>query len=528
MDPLKRLGCILWLGLPLAATACGGASGPQTCVTSADCGGDFICNRGECFAPVVRPPGGGTTAAGPSSSSSGSTGAGTTSEAASTSSSGGQNGSSSSGGTPSSSSSSSSSSSAGGSSSGGVSSGGSSSAGASSTAGGSTSSGGSSGSSTSGGGSTSGGSSSSGSASGGGPYVTVPLNGCPMLGYNAPVTVGGTQTFQMTIDTGSTDTAVALSTCSSCGVSPEFSPGSVCSNQQVSAQYGTGSWNGNVCSTTVQVGAELPAVSIDFAGITTQSQFFEPYDCSGNNASPIQGILGMGPISLDNIGQNSNDAYFSELVQSGVTDNVGFLLCSSGGAMWFGGYDPQYADPSASIQYTAMTNSGYWSVSLSDIGLGGSSLGGADPNAVVDTGTGVFLMASAAITALENSLSSNSAATTIFGSGKLGSSFFSGSTINCISAQGGQSPSQVDAQLPPLTLTFPGVNGGSFTLTMPATQSYLIPVGSGSQTQYCAGAGDNSSLQGTTIIGAPALRAYITLLDEGNSQVGFLHQTYCQ
>ena len=57
----------------------------------------------------------------------------------------------------------------------------------------------------------------------GGAFVTIPLTGCPFIGYNSPVTIDG-QTFQMGIDTGSTDTGVALSTCTNCGVSPEYTP----------------------------------------------------------------------------------------------------------------------------------------------------------------------------------------------------------------------------------------------------------------------------------------------------------------
>jgi hypothetical protein len=57
----------------------------------------------------------------------------------------------------------------------------------------------------------------------GGPYVTVTLSGCPLDYYYVPVTVGA-QAFQMVFDTGSTDTAVATSSCTTCGVSPTYAP----------------------------------------------------------------------------------------------------------------------------------------------------------------------------------------------------------------------------------------------------------------------------------------------------------------
>ena len=68
----------------------------------------------------------------------------------------------------------------------------------------------------------------------------------------------------------------------------------------------------------------------------------------------------------------------------------------------------------------------------------------------------------------------------------------------------------------------------AFELTMPATQSYLLPVPNGGTVKYCGVAVNNAELGGITIIGASVLRAYLTVLDEGNSKVGFVPQTYCK
>ena len=349
----------------------------------------------------------------------------------------------------------------------------------------------------------------------------------------------------MGIDTGSTDTGVALSTCTSCGVSPEYTPAassctgspSSCANSCsgsgappagcTCSQYGSGSWDAEECSATVSVGSEMPDVSIQFAGITDQSQFFIPTDCAGNPVNPSlsEGILGLGPLDLDTIGAGNNDAYFSQLVQQGITDTLAVLLCSANGTLWFGGYDPQFA--SGSPQYTPMNQtSGYWAVSLSSIGLGSTSLGGADNNAVVDTGTWGFYMPTAAFNALVDALSTDTGATSVFGAGAMNSSFFNEGS--CLGPSGGQTRSEIDAALQPMTLTLPTAAGGSFTLSLPATQSYLLPVTSGNVTEYCAGVGDNGQLGGQTIMGDSVLRANITVFDEGNNQVGFVPQTYCQ
>ncbi len=287
-------------------------------------------------------------------------------------------------------------------------------------------------------------------------------------------------------------------------------------------------WDAEVCSATVEVGAEMPAVTIEFAGMTSQTSFFSGANCDGTQAttSLSEGILGLGPIDLDTIGTNNDDAYFNELVASGVTDTMAVLLCSTDGVMWFGGYDPSYA--SGSPQYTSMSDNQGWLVSLSSIGLGSTNLGGADSQSVVDTGTSLFYMPTSAFNSLVSALSTDSGATSVFGSGALSSSFFGSQSLNCISPTGGQTQSEIDAALPSMTLTFPGVSGGSFTLTMPATQSYLLPVTSGSSLQYCPGIQDEGAQSGQTIIGDTALRAYITIFDEGNQQVGFAPQSYCQ
>ena len=370
------------------------------------------------------------------------------------------------------------------------------------------------------------GSSGAGASSGGeldgGAFVTIALAGCPYIGYSAPVTIEG-QSFQLSVDTGSTDTGVALATCSNCGVVPEYAPIAGTCSGQTSSSYASGSWIAEVCSATVAVGAELPDVTIDLAGITSQSQFFIDFDCAGNPSnSQNEGILGLGPIDLDTIGTGSNDAYFNELVQQGVTDTLAVLLCSSDGALWFGGYDSQYA--SGPPQYTPMTASNYWAVDLSSIGFGAQNLGGGSSQSIIDTGTWGFYMASSAFNALSNAIASDNGTQIVFGS--VGSTFFSRSS--CLVPVGGQSQAQIDAALPPLTLTFPGVGGGTFTLSLPATQSYLLPIASGGTTVYCFGAADSNQLSGQTIIGAAALRTNITVFDEGNSQVGFVPQAFCR
>ena len=377
-------------------------------------------------------------------------------------------------------------------------------------------------------GSTTGGSTggSTGGASSGAPYLTIPLTGCPLDYYYAPVSIAG-QTFQMIFDTASTDMAVAMSSCTSCGVSPEYTAAAGSCSGTTSETYGDGqSWSAQVCTASVSVGGEVPAVSFDFAAITTEAgNFFNSTDCAQDplSSSPLyQGILGLGPLNLDSIGANPSDAYFPALVDAGVTDTFAVLLCSTGGLAWFGGYDPQYANGPS--QYTPMTDAGWWTVDMTDVQLGTLDLGGADAHTFVDTGTRGFYLPTSAFNALMNA--SDPGFTSVFGANTLNGIF---AQTFCAAPLAGQTQSQIDAALPTLSATFPATDGGApFTLTSPATQSYLVPVTLSGATYYCQGVGDSADQGGHTIMGGPMMRGNITVFDEGNRQIGFVPQAYCE
>lgn len=89
-----------------------------------------------------------------------------------------------------------------------------------------------------------------------------------------------------------------------------------------------------------------------------------------------------------------------------------------------------------------------------------------------------------------------------------------------------QTEADIDAALPTLDLTFPQVGGGSFTLTLPATKSYLMLL-VGSTGAYCAAAYDEGAETGSGTLGGPSLRPNITIFDEGNNQLGFAPQSSC-
>ncbi len=340
------------------------------------------------------------------------------------------------------------------------------------------------------------------------------------------------QTVTVSIDTGSTDTAVALSTCTNCDVASSVTdaPG-LCTTTPASTTYGDGSgWTGYVCSAPMQVGAELPVVTVDFGGITDNKQFLPDYTCSGGSLAEatVSGILGLGPLDLDSIGQQDDDAYFNELVQQGVTDTLAVLLCPRGGGyLWFGGYDSDRT--SGTPQYTPMSRSAYWTVNAVAFGLGtgtgAKDLNASDSEALVDTGTDLFYMPETAFTAFVDAMSDSTAAAEIFGVGVLSESFFS--HVGCAAPTGGQTEADINAALPPFTIELPLVGGGLFTLVLPATESYLTPDLAGSG-QYCAAAVSSGSDEaGSTILGDSVLHANVTIFNEARNRIGFVPQTAC-
>jgi hypothetical protein len=367
----------------------------------------------------------------------------------------------------------------------------------------------------------SGGSSSSGQPDGGA-LRAIPLTGCPLNFYFAPITVAG-QSFTVIVDTGSTDMALALSSCTTCGVSPELSaPAGTCSAQPEQSL----GWAGDECSETVSVGGEIPEVTMNMVGITTNTSFFTNDDCTqqpiSNAPTPYQGILGLGPPVLDTLGQAADDAYVGALVSHGVADAFGLLLCSVGGRMWFGGYDPTFA--SGPPEYTPLTMAKGWTISVSSVGLGSTNLGPGDPETILDTGSQFYSIPKSSYDAFIDH--ADPSFTTIFGSSTLGAIFGSKA---CVSPSAGQTQAQIDMALPPMTMTLPSTGGGSFTLSLAATASYLVPAtpSAGGALQYCLAIKDSAETGNFSILGGPLMRANITVFDVKGDRIGFAPQTFC-
>jgi hypothetical protein len=333
--------------------------------------------------------------------------------------------------------------------------------------------------------------------------------------YTATLSASGAS-FVLDLDTGSTVTGIAGSTCTTCtGLSPLYMPGTgaTATGQTDSASYADGSgWSGNIYTDAVGLGHGTTDIGLDFVSITSQTMFF-----SGNE---YQGIFGMGPNALLDPGTT---AYFDKLVATGAHAVMAFELCPADGTMWLGGYDATHlASP---LQYTPILASGvnkdFYSVNMTAMAIGATSLGVTSvqlDNPIVDTGTSLFYIPTTAETALLKQINANASFKTLFPGQTL-----SDSGTGCITAPATTTGAMVDAMLPPLKMTFAAAGGGTFTLSSPPMASYLYDAGGG---QFCLGVFGGGD-KGQATMGDAFMRGYVTVIDLVNKQVGFAPTSHC-
>jgi len=354
----------------------------------------------------------------------------------------------------------------------------------------------------------------------------IALTGCASSGYTAPVTIGA-QRFDLVTDSGSTTVAVASTTCpaADCGsLSPLYGPGgtAVDLGRTASALYGDGStWSGSVFSDLVSPAGSTAAVRMAFAAIDAEQGFFVPAACNFVDVlDASQGIFGLGGTALAVAG---TDSYLDTLArESALGDTFAVRVCDSGGTLWLGGYDAAAA--AAVPTYTPMVaGTPYYAVTLADVRIGGSTLGfdaSAFGATLVDIGTTALVLPPAAFAALANAV----AAQPVFAQNFGGASWFTGGF--CYTPAQGLTKAELDAALPMLTLAFPSPAGTTFTVDLPATESYLLQQNDTSGTAYyCPGIEQAEGIP--TILGANALHTLLVVVDRVRRQVGFAPSEGC-
>jgi hypothetical protein len=358
--------------------------------------------------------------------------------------------------------------------------------------------------------------------------VAVPLSGCNGSGYTAAVTLGGSQTLDLIVDTGSASLGAAAKGCACGGVAPTYTPGSTATdeNQQGNSQFGTGQFTGEIYQDSVSMGSS-PTAPTKLVAIGSETGIFDqPVQCNSKSGG-MEGIVGFGPPGAEI--QGTTTFFGSYVATNKVADVFATELCDTKGTLWLGGFDPgattqppQYVPLTSDIFATA-----YYSVHLESVTVGSTTVPvaqGQFADSVVDTGTSAFLVGTTAYNAIVAAIEGNAGFKAAFGS-----SFFPAPNAHSVAcASSNQTKAALDASLPTMTLTL-GTNP-SFTVEASATESYLVEYGPGTWCPGLIGA-DQSAASGfvfASIMGSPVLRSSIVIFDRAQKRIGFAPHGACQ
>jgi len=306
-----------------------------------------------------------------------------------------------------------------------------------------------------------------------------------IFSYIAETTVGS-QTFDLIVDTGSSNTWVGATTKFKAGSSGKST------GDSVSVSYGSGSFSGTEYTDSVSIGGT--GASSQSIGVAKTATGF----------TGVDGIVGFGPVDLTEStvsGKSSVPTFMENLVSEGVISKnilgVSFAALSgsessaSDGELTFGGVDS--SKYTGSITYTTAV-APYWGVSVSKFEFGSTSLGSTTASGIVDTGTTLLYVP-----------------TSVYD--------------KFLTASGGKADSSsglVKFTTKP-TSNFSFVVGGT-TYTLTPTQ-YLIAKAQYSNwgisgSDYYTFIGDGGSSSPNTILGQSFLEHFYSVFDTTNNRVG--------
>ncbi|KAJ7196213.1 aspartic peptidase domain-containing protein [Mycena pura] len=302
----------------------------------------------------------------------------------------------------------------------------------------------------------------------------------------------GSQTFDLIVDTGSSNTWVGSGT--------KYSPGSTSTNtrKSFSVSYGSGSVSGTEFTDTVAFGG-LTVTKQSIGDGTTSSGF-----------DGVDGIIGFGPVDLTEetvSGSTTVPTVMDNLLSQGKisTEVLGVSFAPESGSdeddtngeLTLGGTDATKFSGSITFVPKSTTSpySEFWGVTVSSTTFNGKSIGGS-ASAIVDTGTTLIFIPTAAY----NAFLSASGGTTDESTGL--ASWRTAPTAN-------------------FAFTIGGV---SFTLT-PA--QYLVPASQLADFGLPSGNfgwiadGGSTAADINFIIGQKFLENYYSVFDTTNKRVGF-------
>ena len=345
------------------------------------------------------------------------------------------------------------------------------------------------------------------------PPPAILLKNAQHAAYTVNVTVGGSQTFDVIVDTGSTTLGIAGDDCATCSnISPQYAPGpgAVDAGSAASSAYAIGGWTGEIYTDSVALTDDTIApLNMKLVDVTEEEEAFGEQNIA-------QGILGFGPPTL---AVGDTDAYVTERIHAGASGVFAIQMCDYDGLLWFGGADKTHE--AVAEQYTALApidkDHPFYEVDVASARIGGMSLG-LSGEAVPDTGTTIMALPTASANAFRDAINDNPGFTKVFA----GQTFELGTAaLACMTTT--HTRAEIDEALPQFGITFAGLDGTPFTFDLPATQSYLLPVG----TAYCSGVGEAFADAPITILGDAFLRSFVSVFDPVDNKIGFSPQQGC-
>lgn len=295
------------------------------------------------------------------------------------------------------------------------------------------------------------------------------------------------QPFQVVFDTGSSNLWVPSYSCKTlaCFVHKSYKSSSsstyIKNGTALNIDYGSGAVSGFISQDSVSWG-DFTVPHVLFGEIT---------DLKGVSfvAAKFDGILGM---AWQSISENNIPPVFNLLWQQGnLTNNqFSFYLSTAAGSygsrLVLGGYNPSLAK--TAFQFFPLSNQTYWEIALSGVSVGTNSIALTNMRGVIDSGTSVLVGDRVMIDLISE---------------KIGAIKSDCANLN---------------SLPIVTFY---VGGKPFPLT---PQQYVLQVTDQNQTECLSGfdaMNFPSYLKNTIILGDMFIRAYYTIFDFGNKQVGF-------
>jgi hypothetical protein len=231
-----------------------------------------------------------------------------------------------------------------------------------------------------------------------------PLNNYNDTEYIGPISIGTPpQDFVVVFDTGSSNLWVPSTTCTDAGCKGKDKYNSAASStyvkngKPITIQYGTGSMTGYLAQDTVNVGG-ANVVNQVFGDATTLANFFA--------GQPLDGILGLGypAIAADSVTPVFDNMISQKLVAQPI---FGVYLDSSSGntgsQISFGSTVSSLY--TGSFSYVPVSQQTYWSVNIQSVQVNNQAVACTSGcKGIIDTGTSVIVGPTAQVNAILSAL----------------------------------------------------------------------------------------------------------------------------